>query len=179
MFRIIFFSVFAYLAGCSSVTALETTYIPFENKGWKVGYVTDTRYQTLVEFVPDNETVLNWSRMLNIQFFEGVRKPVQQVMPVLMAGIQRSCPDVTWFVLSEDSASVTYEWSVENCKGQDDQTEIVRLLQGNDGVQRIAFVCKSEYCDPQEQAIVLDYFSKAYVEKNGKKITLKPKVFFK
>lgn len=144
-----------------------------------MGYVTDTRYQTLVEFVPDNETVLNWSRMLNIQFFEGVRKPVQQVMPVLMAGIQRSCPDVTWFVLSEDSASVTYEWSVENCKGQDDQTEIVRLLQGNDGVQRIAFVCKSEYCDPQEQAIVLDYFSKAYVEKNGKKITLKPKVFFK
>jgi len=158
------------LVGCA--TTFETVYVPAENKGWQVGSGTNRPGEKLVEFVPTEESISNWSRMFTIQFLEGTRDSPQKVMEALQARMRAHCRDAQWATISQNASSVTYQWSVSNCAGQMDQIEIARLLSGNDGVHRIAFVRKGLDFAPGEKEKWLEAFSKAYVLKDGRPVVV-------
>ena len=159
-------------SGCA--TTLETVYVPAENKGWKVGSGTNNPGATLVEFIPVDETISNWSRMFTIQFLEGTRAAPSDFMKTLQAQAVSRCPKTQWVVISDSSLSTTYQWSISSCPGHPDQTEIARLIRGNDGLHRIAYVRRTSTLDPSERDTWLDAFAKAYVEKGGRRVVVAP-----
>ncbi|MEQ1935077.1 MAG: hypothetical protein ABL962_14555 [Fimbriimonadaceae bacterium] len=160
------------LSACA--TTLETVYVPAENRGWKVGSGSNQPGATLVEFIPTAESIGNWSRMFTIQFLEGGKRSPRAVMKVLESQMRARCPGSKWGVVNEDPASVTYEWSLSGCAGHPDQHEVARLLKGNDGVHRIAYVRKTAQLDDTERNTWLKAFANAYVEKGGQKVVVAP-----
>ena len=160
------------LAGCA--TTLETVYVPAENAGWKVGHGTNRSEATFVEFIPSGETISNWSRMFTIQFLEGARDAPRDFMSKLQAQMAKRCPATRWTVVSDDSSSITYQWSISDCSGHPDQIEIARVLKGNDGLHRISYVRKASTFEPTERESWTGAFAKAYVEKGGKRVVVAP-----
>jgi hypothetical protein len=164
----------AALAVTGCATTLETVYVPAENSGWKIGHGTNRANATLLEFIPSEETISSWSRMFTIQFLEGARDAPRDFARVLQAQATSRCSNTRWNVLSEDASSITYQWSISDCPGHVDETEIARLLKGNDGLHRIAYVRKGPTLEASEQAKWLEAFSKAYVEKGGRRVVVAP-----
>jgi len=95
-----------------------------------------------VERIPQEETSNNWKKMVTIQFLEGERRSPREFMDELKALMMQRCPAVKWTLLESSDTNVLYEWSIKNCPGQEDQTELSRLLRGNDGLHRIAYAEK-------------------------------------
>lgn len=158
----------AWLAGCA--TALETVHVPADNAGWKFASGSDRTGRTLAEFVPAGESAQRWSRLLTIQFLEGERRSPQAVMEQLKATLQARCPDSSWTVIHQDDWSVLYEWKTAACGNQPEQHEIARLLKGNEGVHRIAYVeMVRDISAPVHRQWVLAFMN-AHVEKGGRKV---------
>ena len=155
-------------------TTLETVYVPAESKGWKVGAGSNRPGSTLVEFIPTTESIGNWSRMFTIQFLEGEKRSPNLLMRVLESQMRARCPNAKWDVVNEDSTSVTYEWVLSACAGHPDQHELARLLKGNDGVHRIAYVRKTRQLEGTERDTWLKAFANAYVEKGANGLPLLP-----
>ena len=153
---------------------IETVYVPIENKGWKFGQGSNRAGRTIAEFIPTSETMRNWTRMFTIQFLEGERNSPAAVMKTLQAQMLSRCPEAKWVVGSEDGVSITYEWAIANCPGQANQHEIARLLKGNDGVHRIAYVRKISELESDERERWLKWFAAAYVEKGRKRVIVAP-----
>lgn len=161
----------------SCATPLEGIHAPCDMTGWKVGHASDSPGTgTLVEYVPENETVDAWSKMSSVQFLENEHRPLHDLVHELESKMRQRCPDQTeWRVLEEDSASVTYEWSIHGCAPHPDQSEIARLMRGNDGTHRIAYTEKRAVLDPAARANWLEIFRNARVVKgqNMEPIVLK------
>jgi hypothetical protein len=160
------------LMGCS--IPLETVYVPAEDNGLRLGYGSDRRGTTIAEFIPSDETMGNWSRKLTIQFLEGERRSPRAFMSALESLMRARCPDAKWTVLSEDATSVMYEWATTNCSTTADQHELARLLKGNDGVHRVAYVRHGAQLDSTERDAWIKAFIGAHVEKQGKRVVVAP-----
>jgi hypothetical protein len=153
---------------------IETVYIPSDSSGWKFGSGSDRRNHTIAEFVPSDESIDNWTRLLTIQFIEGESRSPQSLMDVLKSTMLERCPGSYWEVISQDSLSTLYEWKITNCSDNPDQHEIARLLRGNDGLHRIAYTEKTSEMDAATHEIWISTFKDAYVEKGGKKVVIVP-----
>jgi len=173
MGRLVILSALLAVAGCAGIP-LETVSVPAQSDGWKMGYGNERRGRTILELIPTNESISSWSRMLTIQFLEGMRQPPRAVMTSLEAEMRSRCPNALWNVIAEDATSITYQWSISNCGGQPDQIELARLLKGNDGVHRVAYVRKGTAFDPSERETWLTALSNAYVTKDGKRVVVAP-----
>ena len=162
----------ALLSGCA--TSLESVYVPADSLGWKLGSSSDRRGQTIAEYVPSNESINNWSKLLTIQFLEGERRNPTAVMEDLKALMKARCPNSYWGVIAQNSTSTLYEWKITNCSANPDQHEIARLLRGNDGEHRIAYTEKTNAMNPATREKWIASFKEAYVLKGGKKVVLAP-----
>jgi hypothetical protein len=161
-----------WLAACS--TMLETVYIPVQTAGWKFAGGSNRSHATVAEFVPTGESIDRWSKLLTIQFLEQETRPPIAIMETLKASMLSRCPGASWNVVKQDALSVLYEWKLASCPGNPDQHEIARLLQGKEGIHRIAYVEKTEAMDTATRTQWLNAFAQAYVERGGKKVVLTP-----
>jgi hypothetical protein len=125
-------------------------------------------------YVPREESISNWTKQFTIQFHEDVKASPIAWMTDLRSLMQKRCPGSYWQVLNQDSASVLYEWKISGCGGNPNQHEIARLLKGNDGLHRIAYVEHASTIDPAVRDQWIKAFSDAYVHKNGKRIVTAP-----
>lgn len=160
------------ISGCA--TTIETAFVPGDSSGWKLGHGSDRRGRTIAEYVPHYESINNWSKLLTIQFLEGERSPPLAVMERLRSRIQTRCPGAFWSIIRQEPSSVLYEWKISGCPGNPDQNEIARLLRGNDGVHRIAYVEKVPNMTAAERDKWINAFSDAYVVKGGQRVVLAP-----
>jgi hypothetical protein len=130
----------ALMAGCAN-TPLETVYVPVNLSEWKTATVIDRRgTMTLVEFIPKDQAADSWERIFSIQFMENQHYSTTDWVKGLYQKVATICPTTKWAVIETDTFSTLYEWSVKDCPGQTDQYEIARILKGNDGLHRIAYV---------------------------------------
>ena len=99
MLRLVLVLCIATLSGCA--TKLETVYVPAENSGWKVGYGANKPGVTLIEYIPSNESIENWSRIFTIQFLENMRNSTSATVKELRSIMFSNCPNTKWDVLVE------------------------------------------------------------------------------
>ncbi len=153
-----------FLSAC--VTPIEHIEADLHLEGWKVGYSKDTPGKgNIVEFVPSDETVAAWSKLITIQFFEGNKEAPHEFMLSLKDKMRSRCPDIEWNVLKERRTEILYEWLIENCSGTEEQHEVAKLLKGNDGLHRFSYVEKTRRLDEKERQYWIDAISNAYLVK--------------
>lgn len=164
------------LAACASIP-LETIYAPIDASGWTVAYATDTLgMSNIVERIPDGQTLDNWAEMITIQFFEGERRTPQDFVTGLESQMKQRCPSVEWSVIETDRTGVLYEWRLDRCSEQQDQHELSRLLRGNDGLHRIAYVEKVRRLSNDTRDTWIANLRSAYLVKgnSGTRVILEP-----
>lgn len=162
------------LVSCATQLESARFQLPGGAGKWKAAGGSDRQGRTLAEFVPQDESIENWSRLLTIQFIEQRGLSPVEVMTPLRAAMQSRCPGSSWKIIQQDSTSVLYEWSIAGCASNPDQHEIARMLKGNDGIQRIAFTRKGTELEPSERDLWIKTFSEAYVIKDGQKVVVAP-----
>lgn len=162
------------LASCATQLESARFQLPDGAGKWKAAGGSDRQGRTLAEFVPQDESIENWSRLLTIQFIEQQGLSPVDSMTQLRAAMQSRCPGSSWKIIQQDSTSVLYEWSIAGCGSNPDQHEIARMLKGNDGIQRIAFTRKGAELEPSERDLWIKTFSEAYVIKDGQKVVVAP-----
>jgi hypothetical protein len=155
------------IAGCAS-TPLEAIVTEQNLAGWKAGNRQDLGRGkgTIVELIPVSESIDKWQHLATIQFLEGEHRRPQFLMEALETSMKTRCPaSADWRVITEEPHSVTYEWRIHSCMGQENQTEISRILQGNDGLHRIAYTEKGDAMTPENREFWMKVLGKAYVAK--------------
>jgi hypothetical protein len=158
-----------FIAGCAS-TPIEAIVTEQNLAGWKAGNQQDLGRGkgTIVELIPVSESIDKWQHLATIQFLEGEHRTPKLLMEALEASMKTRCPTSTdWRVISEEPHSVTYEWRIHSCTGQENQTEISRILQGYDGLHRIAYTEKGDTMSPENREFWMKVLGKAYVAKGG------------
>ena len=97
-----------------------------------------------VASIPADESFELWTQMVTIQFMKGAEATPREMMDRVLARLTAKCSELVSNVVVEDDQSVTYEWRIDECPAAPDQHEVARLIQGREGLHRIAYVRKGE-----------------------------------
>jgi hypothetical protein len=125
------------------VTKLERPVIVFDERQWKLGYQDARNSQVIAEFVLDGESVKDWNELVTAQLFIGLRTEPRYYVQYVKEKTAQVCPGAKWQTLKETPVDVLYEWSVKDCTGTPDQSEIARAVLGADGLHVLHYAVKS------------------------------------
>lgn len=152
--RIFLFLCLVVLTSCAATEHLKLDMDKKEK--WKKGFEQVQGNQLyIVEFVPEGETVDNWSKMMTIQ-----NSPIKAVgsfptpeafMNDLKAKMQNRCPAVIWNVIQKGEAEILYEWRIENCSPNPDQHEIAKIMYSKVNFFAIHYVSKVKMLPEDER----------------------------
>lgn len=174
-------ATFLILSACSPIP-LETSYVPVDTSNWKVGYAYDDGFLgkgTLIELVTNDESVNSWSQLLTIQFMEGVTESVSSYYQKYKTTLTKKaknnleCQTTSFNTIEQSKNSIIYEWLTNGCLGENDQHEIAKLMKGNDGLHRVAYVKKGDEMPNQERNHWIDVLRNSYVEKDLQRVVVK------
>jgi len=117
--------------------------------GWKVGHVQHLSGNGYVrELLPADETIDDWRHLATVQFFDGADGTAQDVLRRVERATRALCEVGEWLVLEPSPHDVTYEWWGREGSGGEPRHEVARLLQGPDGIHRIAYAERGVSMDP-------------------------------
>ena len=158
-------------AGAQEIESIDFSLDPAEFLKWKVGNSQQNEAQAITEFVPKEETVENWSKMLTIQSVSKANsswRSAERFMNLLKDSIAKKCPRVIWSVIEKTKRDILFEWRVENCPQNADQHQVQRLLDGKWNGFNIAYVRKVTELPPDEREQWLKVLreSKIVIKKN-------------
>lgn len=116
--------------------------IPFDGRSWIVGSHDANEQQAITEYVPEGETVDNWTELVTISEFFGLQEQVTpiQLMTSMMQMAEENCTGVKKNILqSEGTDSVIFEWETQGCKaeipgGSAPEFDISRIIVGKDRI---------------------------------------------
>lgn len=96
------------------------------------------------EYLPKGQNLQNWSEMVTVQSMEGLQKEatVQAFQDKVQSYLIRTCPNLKWKVLSSSENESLYEWSIQGCSSQPDQSEIARIVRTNESIHVWHYVIK-------------------------------------
>ncbi|MBI3610959.1 MAG: hypothetical protein HY204_09705 [Nitrospirae bacterium] len=170
--------VFLYvilLAGCATGEHMTFSFKrPVPGKEWKIGYQQELKDQYfIVEYIPSDETLNNWTKMVTIQNF-GLKtrgqptaysgKTPEELMSDLKEKMEKRCSNTVWNVIEHGQNDVLYEWRIENCSPEPDQHEVARIFDGKWNRFRVAYVSKVKKLPDEERAEWIDNLKKARIE---------------
>lgn len=169
------------VSSCKTMTQqdVETLYLP-EPESWPRVNAQDDGHATLVEFVPEGQTLEHWRDLLTIQALDdrlGPQAP-RPVMDQLEAMMRKRGGQLEWHVIEEDEQSVLYEWNLRGAQGVEDQGELARLVRGKDALHRAAYAYKPLPLAPERRLDKLAILRKARVIKGDAEYLAAREEFF-
>ena len=170
--RIGFFCLSIALARGVAVSAetegLQFHLDPTEFLKWKVGHSqTDGDKASILEMVPQGETVDDWTKMLTALTFSKTKTQYpapEAAMEALKESMLRKCPDVKWNVIEKIGKDILYEWRIENCSPNPDQHNIVRIFEGKYNRFQLMYVRKVRELPAEERDQWLKFLRETRVE---------------
>lgn len=149
------------LSGCAATP--ETVLLPMDTSGWSTGSRSFQAGVLVLEFVPTNESIDKWTRMVTLQSLQGERRSPHEFVKELESRMRARCPNVTWRTIKQDPVSVTYEWAFSKCPWYPDQHEVARLLRGRAAIHRVSFTQKGSHFDVDARDSWVATFDKASI----------------
>ncbi|MCC6758925.1 MAG: hypothetical protein IT395_04790 [Candidatus Omnitrophica bacterium] len=139
-----FLIIAALLTGPSVLFAATDTpkRIPFDGRNWIVGSHDANEQQSITEYVPEGETVDNWTELVTISEFFGLQDQITptQLMTSMMQMAEENCSGVKKNILqTEGTESILFEWETKGCKaeipgGSAPEFDISRIIVGKDRI---------------------------------------------
>jgi hypothetical protein len=133
---------------------------------WKLANSRSDTGRALVEYLRPTESPRHWTENLGgtyTAFDGGGNVTLEWEAKRMEDGVKKVCKDASFKVLSKTDNDLVYEWRVENCPRQPDQTEIARLLLGREGVYRVAYVRKGKPLTAAERKLWIQRLSQARI----------------
>lgn len=130
----------------------------FDDRSWKLGWSQNKGGAVYEEYVLDGETVENWSELVTIQFFPGLNK---QTNPDIFEAGQKTnlssvCPSIIWEPLYQSDNERIWKWSISGCSGQQDQSEIARLIKTDGGFHVWHYAIKKSSIPLEKEKVWLE-----------------------
>jgi uncharacterized protein len=152
------------LEAAGGVPSVEGMLVPFDPAGWKVGF-RQLRGRLLTEFVPVEETVEDWTRILTVETITDADGPltIDKFLAAKRDHLDRICPGRYWHVIRATATATTYEWALRHCPAEPDQHAIGRMVQGHDHIHHAVYIRKVPDLPSDERTRWLDWFEAAHV----------------
>ena len=91
---IVLFALFLFApTGAVALDPGENLIVKF-SKDWKLAYQTKRGGVRISDFIPVDQTMENWQRMVTVKVFKGVIESPSTFLDRIEAGIRKSCKDV-------------------------------------------------------------------------------------
>ena len=150
-------------------TPIETTFVPMDSSGWKIGIASDFGRErgTTTVLIPSEETIESWSERLTIQLVATeLGQDARKVAEDLFASQRVQYGDaVVQRVLAQDEWSVLFEWLLSGDEERPDQHKIARFIEGHQGLHRATYTLKS--------GLLSDESRERWVERLGSAVVLR------
>lgn len=91
---------------------------------------------------PGKENLKSWSELITVGFLNGNQISIQQYVEAEKNRFNVQCPGTRHRVIESDAYSVYHTYTMPSCGGRDSQSEIGRLIQGNEGLHRLSYTVK-------------------------------------
>lgn len=168
------FSAVCFLAVLAAaqfpVFAGETVQAVFDERQWTLGFENYNAEKKAVikGYVPEGETAAAWNELITLQFFEGLQNKVTvaQFLEKVQGGLEAACPGVNWSTVSEQEKEAVYRWSIQGCSGQPDQTEITRVVAGQEGMHIWHYAAKDPKLNLKKQKEWIDRLNQFAVKQS-------------
>lgn len=127
---------FIGVIGIGNAYAGETAKPVFDKRSWELGWRQDNDESSIEEYVLSGETVDNWSELVTMQILRGMQKATnldvfEGAMKVKLATI---CPSIKWDSISQSEASRIWKWTIKDCPGQPDQSELAMVTKTKEAI---------------------------------------------
>jgi len=129
-----------------------TVSVSMDMGGWKLAHEKLLTRLTLIEWVPERETIEHWSSQFRVIRYNNDLLPksdAQSMASKFVEGLSHRCknPDaIQHEILEADSASVLISWQASGCKSDNpysfDQKELTRFIVGKEFTFNLAFTQK-------------------------------------
>jgi hypothetical protein len=159
-----------------SLSAKEVAQPVFDNREWAEGWSIQqdptqrpppgTVYK---EYVLKGETVENWSELVTLQFFPGLqdKTSLENFEQLNKTNLLKVCPNANWKTLSSNDNERVWEWSIKNCTGQPDQSEIAKVVKTKEGIHIFHYATKKENISDATREIWLKNLNSIKIEDKG------------
>ena len=111
---------------------------------------------TLTEWVRAGEEDADSDDLISIQFLEGRKGSAIEAVHQLFQLQNAKYSSVQHAVLEQDDFSVLYEWLLIGSDPHPDQHEVARMIEGHQGLHRVAYVHKGGRLTEAERAEWMD-----------------------
>lgn len=118
--------------------------------GWTLANRQVGENERLMEFVPNGETIENWSELCtlnDIRMPQGVEVRPDAMAQIFREMLEEKAEIKHWQILARDDQSVTVAWKARAHSEAHDQFEMMRYIIGEATIYRIAFTTKAPSLD--------------------------------
>ena len=140
----------------------------FDGRSWKLGWSKNQDGAVYEEYVLDGESVEAWSELVTVQFFPGLQKNTSPDIyeASVKTDLTSVCPSIQWESIYQTKDERMWKWSIKGCPGQEDQSEIARLMRTSDGIHLWHYAIKQAPLPPDKEKTWVEKL-KAIVVKSG------------
>jgi tetratricopeptide (TPR) repeat protein len=113
---------------------------------WSVAYRQLSAVQGNTEYVPQDQSLQKWTELFASQRFINAASATnaQEVMTSIRERLRSTFEELEFEVLAESEEDVLFQWSVTAAENHPAQREIVRVVQGERDIHRLAYTRKGE-----------------------------------
>jgi len=96
--------------------------------------------QRVVTYVPQGESVDDWSEIITVQFFNLSLTEPAEFVALFEQNVKEACAEATLNIIDQSPTQVTWEWRLptDSVTGEP-QHEITRIIRADDGWFRVAY----------------------------------------
>ncbi len=124
------------------LSKLERPIIVFDERTWKLAVQDVKNNRVVAYFVLEGQSVQKWSELVTAELYIGLRTDPKYFVEYVHNEAMKKCPKTEWKVLKDEPHDILYEWSIKDCAGVPDQSEIVRVFFGYDGLHVLHYAIK-------------------------------------
>jgi hypothetical protein len=174
--RVIYFLMSAVLlmSGCAATPAWDLEHLvvakEVELSTWKLlNYENFKNNGGFVRyFVPPGQKELrSWSKLITVGFVSG-NETVKNYAAADENRMKARCSGTKHQMIESDTYNVYYANTYPQCEGREPQSEISRLIQGNDGIHRLSYTVKGRELTSDEKEKWLTILRNSFIAKGEK-----------
>jgi len=167
--------VAAAVGGCSAANEPSQVYekftVVFDERPWETVYkdvppVGAKDQDSMVQYVPEGSTILDWTEMVTERAFPGLQKTStpEQEMDDARKLAEQVCKRVDWNVVGQEPGSISYVASLGECTESRAPHRIGRFVMSSRAIYLVMYESKEKTLTKQEETGWLGLLERAHYD---------------
>ncbi|MCE2993794.1 MAG: hypothetical protein ACK5WS_04745 [Alphaproteobacteria bacterium] len=122
----------------------------FDNREWVLGWsqnqvASKNDGSIFDEYILKGDNIDNWSELVTIQFFPRFNSnlTIEAYQSIFSASIKNVCPNAVFSSITQQKQhEKMLNFSIKNCRGQHDQSELLRIVDKDNGIYVFHYAIK-------------------------------------